>query len=227
MKLKNLTIILLLIACTPIYAQQKSISKESLDSVTGSVAKMINYFLSYDDPKQTEANRKEKFDEGIDAVYENNLSESNKDEAFKIVNWYIKADKAGEKQSSSNSQTSLEKKIKQTDEYKKAEDAMNTAISKFQNMSYEEFETIILSTNPTYSKREIKEAYNKLHQNDGKQVSISSSSDDEMTDAQKQIWAAEVMNNPKNCEEFKKAFRILKPNVTESELSEACNKLKL
>jgi len=72
------------------------------------------------------------------------------------------------------------------------------------------------------SRREIKESYNQLHQNDGNSVSISAS-DDELTDTQKQVKAFDQMENAKTYQEYKKAINILNPSVTDEEIRKAWN----
>jgi len=91
-------------------------------------------------------------------------------------------------------------------------------------MSYPEFESTVIKIQPNASKREIKETYNKMHNNDGKQVAITAA-DDEMTPQQQMLWAIETIQNPKNYDEFVKAAKILDPKIPESKLRGGWEKL--
>ena len=92
-------------------------------------------------------------------------------------------------------------------------------------MSYAEFEKISIQINPTAGRRAIKEAYNRLHADDGKQVVITIA-DAEMTPQQQMLWAVNAIENPKSYEEFAKAAKILNPKVSEIKLKQGWEKFK-
>lgn len=87
-------------------------------------------------------------------------------------------------------------------------------------MSYPEYEAYLEKSNPSLTKREIKESYYQIHTNDGRAVSISSS-DDILTDEQKKVQAFEQLENANTYEEYKEAIQILNPSVSEEEIRNA------
>jgi t-SNARE complex subunit (syntaxin) len=87
----------------------------------------------------------------------------------------------------------------------------------FSQMSYPDFESSVLKVSPAARIMDIKAIYNKMHKNDGKQVTIRET-DKEMDKAQLQFWAMDAIQNPKNFNDFRKAFKIIKPQATEDEM---------
>jgi hypothetical protein len=194
---------------------------QSLDSLQNKVMKLMQFYDSYDDGSP-ESLKKAKYNDAVNEISGGTATQSDKDQAYKIIDAYIKGDKALEQNSEKKEKTDndFNEAIGNTDEAKAAMNYVNQQASALQNMSYSEFENYVEKASPFVSKTEVKRAYNALHKSDGKQVSISTK-DEEMTDAQKQMWAFDVLSNPKNYEEACKALKILKPEITESELKAA------
>ena len=200
-------------------------SSESMDSLKTTVKKLMDFYDSYDDGSP-ESLKKAKYNDAVDDMSAGTATDQDKKDAYKISDAYIKGDKALEKDSEMPNQDpdSLEEILEETEEVKAAQDYMGQEKDSLMQMSYAEFEAYMLHANPSLGKRAIKEAYNKMHKDDGKQVPITVA-DDEMTPEQEQIWAIGVLLDPKNCVDFRKAIKIVKPEVTESEIQEACQKI--
>lgn len=197
---------------------------QSLDSLQNTVMKLMKFYDSYDDGSP-ESLKKAKYNDAADEILGRTATQKEIDDSYKIVDWYIKGDKAIGKDDG-NPQPDPEdfdEYIENTDEAKAAIKYLNQQKGMLQRMSYSEFESFALQANPAANKAEIKKAYNALHKTDGKQVSVSNK-DKKMTEAQKQMWAIDVLNNPKNYEEARKAMKILKPEITEREMKAAWQK---
>ncbi len=194
---------------------------QSLDSLQNTVMKLMKFYESYDNGSP-ESLKKANYNDAVDQISGGTATQSDKDAAYKIIDAYIKGDKALEQNSeqSGSNGNDFEDALGNTEEAKAAMNFINQQMGALQNMSYANFEAFVLQANPSANKSEVKSAYNKMHTSDGKQVIISSK-DEQMTENQKQMWAIEVLNNPKNYEEACKAMKILKPEITESELKAA------
>ncbi len=194
---------------------------QSFDSLQNSVLKLMKFYDSYDDGSP-ESLKKANYNDAVDEISGGTATQSDKDEAYKIIDAYIQGDKALEQntEQKERNDNDLIEAVGNTDEAKAAMNYVNQQVSTLQNMSYSEFENYVEKASPFISKNEIKKAYNALHKSDGKKVAITAS-DSEMTEAQKQMWAIDVLNNPENYEEACKAMKILKPEITESELKAA------
>lgn len=204
-------------------AQEKSKSEVTPDEIQKATLKLIEYYESYEDGS-TESQRRAKHDNAIDAMTRGAANSQDKNDAYKIIDAYIKADQSPSVPVGNN-QGSLDDAIKQTDEYKKAEEAINNGMTNLMNMSYPEFEKTVLQLQPNSSRREIKETYNKMHKNDGKQVAITAA-DDELTPQQQMLWAVKAIENPKDYNEFVKAAKILDPKVSDEKLKKGWKKNK-
>lgn len=226
--MKNTVLIILLWATSFNYAQVKTnqtVNKEARDSINFTVSKLMDFYDSYDDGSP-ESIKKTRFDKAVDALPNSNASEKDKADGYKIVNAYILGDKALEqdKVQQTKNNESLEDAIENSKESKEAQEYLDQQKDMLMQMSYTEFEAYVLKISPTVSKKDIKEAYNRLHQNDGKQVSITSE-DDVMTEAQLQMWAIETIQNPKSCADYRKAIQILKMQIPEDIIQKECQKL--
>jgi hypothetical protein len=226
MKIKNLISIVFLLAVTIqlTNAQEKAKNDVTPDEINKATLKLIEYYESYDDGS-TESQRRAKHDNAIEELTRGAATSKDKNDAYKIIDAYIKADRDPGTNNSSQQQGSTEDAIKQTDEYKKAEKAINNGMNNLMNMSYPEFEATVIKLQPKSSRREIKETYNKMHAGDGKKVTITAA-DDEMTKEQQILWAIETIENPRNYEEFVKAARILDPKISETKLKQGWEKYK-
>lgn len=197
----------------------------SMDSLKTTVSKLIDFYDSYEDGSP-ESLKKAKFDDAADALPGSVVSEKDKADAYQIVNAYIKGDKALEQDKSKQKkeEESFDDAIKNTDEAKAAQEYLDQQKDLFMQMSYAEFEAYILEINPGMGKKEIKEAYNEMHKNDGKQVPINAA-DENRSPEQEQMWAIDILNNPKNCADFRKALQILKAKMPERDIQKACEKI--
>mgnify|MGYP001347526848 CR=1 FL=1 len=227
MKIKNLSLVVLIMALTMqiAIAQEKSKNEVTPDEIQKVTLKLIEYYESYEDGS-TESQRRAKHDNAIDAMSRGAANSQDKNDAYKIIDAYIKADKDPGANHAGEQQGSPDDAIKQTEEYKKAEKAINNGMTNLMNMSYPEFEKTVLQLQPNSSRREIKETYNKMHKNDGKQVAITAA-DDELTPQQQMLWAVKAIENPKNYEEFVKAAKILDPKVSDEKLKKGWEKYKV
>ncbi len=224
MKLIKLLLPILILSFLQVKAQtQSSLTDTTLQS---KVMKFIEFVDSYDDGSP-ESLKKAKYNEMLNLFVGDAGTAKERADAYKIIDAYIKADKALEKgkaaPTTANRQQTFEELAKNTDEYKQGEELVQQKYAAFMNMSYPEFEKMVLSINPATGKKEIKQAYNEMHKTDGKQVTITPT-DNEMTELQKQMWAIETLKNPNNYAEFCKAAKILKPKITNEELNSLWNK---
>ncbi len=201
-----------------------TINAQQVDSLQNQVMKLLKYYESYDNGSP-ESLKKAKYNDAVDEISAGTATEKDKTDAYKIIDAYIKGDKALEQKTAPKDENkeSFDEMIQNTDEVQQTIKLMEQQQSKFMNMSYSEFEKTMLNVNPVAGKKEMKQAYNQLHKNDGKQVAISEK-DNEMTETQKQVWAFDVLNNPKNYEEFRKACKILNPDFPEDEIKKGWNK---
>ncbi len=225
MKMKNLILAIFLLAVTIqlANAQEKSKNDVTPDEINKATLKLIEYYKSYEDGS-SESQRRAKHDNAIEELTRGAATSKDKNDAYKIIDAYIKADR-DPGTNTNQQQGSLDDAIKQTDEYNEAEKAINNGMNDLMNMSYAEFEAIVLKLQPNSSRREIKETYNKMHASDGKKVAITAA-DDEMTKEQQMLWAVETINKPASYEEFVKAAKILDPKISEEKLRKGWEKYK-
>lgn len=218
-----ITVFLLLMAFVQISkSQEKTTNNVTPDEINKAVSKLFEYYGSYEDGS-TQSQKNAKFDNAFDVLTRGSATSKDKNDAFKIVDTYIKADQ----NPSGNDETNgLQNDfIKKTDEYKEADKAIKNGLNNLMNMPYSEFESTVLMLQPNSSKRVIKGTYNNMHRNDGKKVPITTA-DDEMTPQQQMMWAIKTTENPKNYEEFVKAAKILDPKIQETKLRQGWEKIK-
>ncbi len=225
--MKNIIIVILVLVASITNAQDlpQIPSSTSMDSLQTTVKKLMNFYDSYEDGSP-ESLKKAKYNDAVDDISGGAATQKDKTDAYQIIDAYIKGDKALEKENHHQEPSGdFDDKIAQTDEAQQAQEHIEQQVDMLMEMSYAEFEAYILNTNPVLGTKEIKEAYNKMHKDDGQQIPITEE-DSEMTPIQEQIWAIEILQDPKNCADFRKAIKIIKPEVTESEIQEACKKIK-
>lgn len=221
----KIVLVFLSVVLSPtINAQTQIEQPHILDSLQNKVLKLMRYYESYEDGSP-DSLKKALYKSAVIEVSEGAASQKDIDQSYEVVDAYIKADKALERDNGKviEEGESFEEHVKKSKEYKESVLLMKNQHSLLMNMSYPEFESSVLAISPATSKKEIKQAYNEMHQSDGKQVALSEE-DEEMTEMQKQMWAIETLNNPKNFEEFKKAYKVLKPNARDAEIKEAWEK---
>lgn len=218
---KRLMLIGLVVSTHFTFAQTGASQPQSLDSLQNKVMKLMKFYDSYDDGSP-ESLKKAKYNDAVDELTGGTVSAKDKADAYKIIDAYIKGDKALEnnEEPDKEEKEDLDEILQNSDEVKRAKEIIEQQKTLWMQMSYSDFESAIQGVNPTINTKEIKEAYNQMHKNDGKKVEIREA-DNKMTDAQKQMWAIGVLNNPKNYEEAKKALKILKPEISESEMKAA------
>lgn len=214
-------------------------SSEDVKTTQKTIGDLYNYYQQYE-KTTTDGQKKNAFDEFVKNV-DSDGSEKEKNDAFKIVDAYIKADTRGENQSDNsegngNSDNGTDLGIDQEEIENIAEDAqqqaeqgqqaVEDAVNNLKEMSYTEFESYMMSINPLLCKKDIQQTYNEMHQNDGREVTVDE--DCEETKAQKQIKALNILQNPQNHTylEFRGAILYFSPNTPESEIKEAWNKSK-
>ena len=204
-------------------AQENKPKNATPDDINKAMMKLIEYYESYEDGS-TQSQKNAKFDRAFDELSGGTANSKDKNDAFKIVDAYIKADQSTTGGNANN--TSVDDFIRNTEEYKKAEKSINQGYNNLMNMSYPEFEKTVLSMQPNKGRREVKETYNKMHKNDGKQVAISAA-DDELTPQQQILWAVKAIENPKDYDEFVKAAKILNPKISDEKLKKGWEKYKM
>ncbi len=198
--------------------------QQKMDSLNTKVMKLMEFYDSYDNGS-SETFKKEKYNDAVDEISNGTASQKDKNDAYQIIDTYIKGDKAIGQNGTQQESDDMNKAIEQTDEVRKAQELVNQNKTMLMQMSYSEFESYIQQMNPVAGTREIKQAFNEMHKNDGRQISITST-DNEMNAAQQQMWAFETIQDPENYEDFHKAYKILKTDATEAEIRETWGKIK-
>lgn len=224
--MRYINIVLLLLFSSLIHAQvgnnqYNKENEQSLDSLGTQVMKLMEFFESYDD-RSSESQKKAKYEDAIDEMSGGAATENDKDDAYKIIDAYINSDKVSERDNTQQSHDvqSVDDMLKDTDEVKNALEYLDQQETMLMQMSYPEFEAYILKLNPAAGKKDIKAAYNEMHKNNGSQVLITAD-DKQLTETELQMWAIDAIQNPKDFSEFSKAYKVLKPSVTEKEVLKA------
>jgi len=180
-----------------------------------------DYFKDYD-PLAPEPVRKAKFNKIVDKQNPN-LSQADRERAFKIVDTYIRADQgldAGinisdkDKQLIKNMLTDAEK------QKEKAMQAMMGEAARYKKMSYAEFKNFITQNGQIpYKEAELKKAYNQIHKNDGKAITITAK-DKQKSKQLNQMEAVDILREPgkHSFEEFKAAMKLLKPGISDEKI---------
>ena len=220
-KLVTKTILSLFLALSLVFtlhAQEEKPSTEDVQQGVGElqnqVKSLLDFYQKYDE-KTTDKDKKEAYNKAVDNLdTQGEATQKDKEDAFKIIDAYIKADKAPSKPQTKSEEVKLEDhpKIK-----RQAQEQFDAALESLMAMSYEEYEEHIWKISPMATRREVKESYNKLHKEDGKNVSISSA-DDIPTETQKQVNAFNQMENAKTFEAYRDAFRIINPSLTDEQI---------
>lgn len=204
-------------------AQEETPTPEELQQGTKElqeqVQSLMNFYQKYEETT-SDTDKKQAYDKAIDKLdTKGEATQKDKEDAFSIIDAYIKADQAP-----SNPQPKREEvELKEHPEIKRqAQEQFDTALNKLMAMSYNEYEAHIWQANPMATRREVKESYNNLHKDDGRSVSISPA-DDQPTETQKQVKAYEQLENAKTYEEYKNAIKILNPSLTEEQIRKGWN----
>ncbi len=222
--MKKIIILFSLLFIGQIQAQQP-INQDNLQDV---LSAYMDYFKGYD-PLAPEATRKARFNKVVDK--ENpNLSQADRERAFKIVDAYIRADKGldTEYKISDKDKQLIKEMLDDAEKQKqKGMQAMMGEVNRIQNMSYEDYKNFVTQNGQLPLKEaEIKKAYNQMHKNDGKAVSITP------VDAQKskqlnQMEAIDILREPNKHTfgEFKAAMKLLKPEMSDEDIQKNWQKM--
>ncbi len=222
--MKNIFIFLSLLFLGQTQAQQK-INQDNLQDVFSAY---MDYFKEYE-PLAPEPVRRAKFNKIVNKQNPN-LSQADREKAFKIVDAYIRADKGLDMDYKISDQDKQLIKDLFADAEKQKEQgiqAMMGEVSRFQNMSYSEFKNFITQNGQLPLKEiEIKKAYNQMHKNDGKAISITAA-DEQKSKQLNQIEALDILREPgkHSFSEFKAAMKVLKPDISDEEIKEYWKKI--
>ena len=222
--MKNIFILFSLLFLGQIQAQQPT----DQDKVKDIFAAYMDYFKEYD-PLAPESVRKAKFNKVVDK--ENpNLSQADREKAFKIVDAYIRADKGldtdykiseKDKQLINNMFADAEKLKEQ------GMQAMMREVERYQNMSYSEYKNFVTQNGQIpYKEADIKKAYNQMHKTDGKAVTITAQ-DKQKAKQLTIIEATDILQNPNkhSYNEFKAAMKLVQPNVSDEDIQKYWQKV--
>jgi len=222
--MKTITsIILILSVVFSLQAQDDTPTPEELQEGTKQlqeqVQSLMNFYQKYEE-KTSDKEKKQAYDKAVDKLDpQGEATEKDKEDAFKIIDAYIKADQAPSQPQPKREEVELKK---QPEIKRQAQEQFDTALARLKAMSYTEYEAHVWQISPMSTRREVKESYNNLHKDDGRSVSISAA-DDEPTEKQRQIKAFNQMANATTYGEYKEALLILYPNLTDKEIRNAWN----
>ena len=191
-------------------------------------AKKLMEFDEQFDNGAPESLKKAKFDEFVDELNPE-LSKEDRKKAYDVVNWYIKASK-GQKTDISltdEQQKQIEQMLNETEQKKQAGmQALNAKMQDLKSMSYSEFKAYVTQdTELPMPESDIQKAYNQLHKDDGKQVTVTPADN---TKIDNPVTAIDIVNNPEkhSYSEFRAALKFLDPNLSDEEIKKAWNKKK-
>jgi len=215
---KVILLILIGISINMSLAQQPS---SILETNLGEMLKAYeDYFKEYD-PLAPISVRRTRFNDIVNK--ENpNLSKSDREKAFSIVDAYIRADKGlpVETKISEQDQKEIENMLAEAKEKKEVGvKAMMGEVNRYKKMSYSEYKTFITQNGQILlDEIEIRKAYNAMHKNDGKQVPINGNF--KKTKVQNQMEAVDILQHPEKhtYAEFRSAILFLKPDIPETEI---------
>lgn len=206
-------------------AQEKPTAEElskGVEELQKTGQSLMNYYQKYDE-NSSDNDKKKAFDKAVDDMSEGTATQKDKNDAFKLIDAYIKANNAsGQPQQPAGKEVQLKD---YQEIQRQAQQQLNTAKNELLGMSFEEYEAKIRIINPMASGHEIKESYNQLHKNDGRSVRITAA-DDELTKTQKQVNAFNQMETAKTYEEYRNAVKILMPDAAEKDIQKAWKELK-
>ena len=215
--MKKLILILSLLILGKTQAQQ-TIDKANFQDV---VHAYMDYFQGYD-PLAPESVRKARFNAIVNK--ENpNLSQTDRERAFKIVDAYIRADKGldSDFKISDEDKQLIENMWSDAERQKqKGVRAMNEEINRYKSMSYNGYKAFITQNGSLgLPENEIQKAYNAMHKTDGKQVSITQKNTLKLD----MVQAIDILReaNKHTYQEFKAAMLVIKPDISEEEIQKA------
>lgn len=219
-------------------------SASSMDSLKTTVSKLMKFYDSYEDGSP-ESSKKAKYNDAIDEMSGGTATQKDKDDAYQIIDAYIKADTkkstdtgddSNDTDADSDQDSGIDLGIDQEEMEDRANDAQQQAeqgqqfaeeaVNNLMNMSYAAYESYILVMNPLLCRKDIQESYNQMHQNDGKHVAVDPNCEE--SEVQQQMKALDILNHPKEhtYSQYRSAVWYLSPNTPESEIRAAWNKSK-
>ncbi len=200
------------------FAQQpQEVDKQNFKDV---VQAYMDYFQEYD-PLAPESVRKAKFNEIVNK--ENpNLSLSDREKAYTIVDAYIRADKGLETtiEISDDDQKFIENLLTDAENQKQAGmQAMISEVNRYKNMSYAEYKASVTQNGQIpLPESEVQKAFNVMHKEDGKQVQVT-------TDSPKMdiVQAIDIINKPAThtFSEFRAAMLFINKDIPDDEIKKA------
>ncbi len=219
-------IIFSLIFLAKVQAQQSQINQNNLQAI---IKAYIDYFDEYD-PLAPEAVRKAKFNKVVNK--ENpDLSKADREKAFKIVDAYFRADQGLDPgyRISDEDKKLIQNMLKDAEKQKqKGMQAMMNEVSRYKNMSYEEYKNFVTQNGQIpYKEEDIKKAYNQMHKNDGKAVTLTPA-DTQKSKQLNQMEAIDILREPKKhgFDEFKAAMKLLQPGISDEDIQKSWNKIQ-
>jgi len=191
-------------------------TQQGVGDLQNQMKNLMDFYGKYD-KKTSDKEKRDAYEKVVDDTEKREggkLDQKERNDAFNIIDTYIKADQAPSKSKRSKKQVAL----KDHPEIKRqAQEQFDAALNRLMAMSYNEYETHVWKTSPMATRREVKESYNQLHKEDGRSVSISTA-DDIPTETQKQVNAFNQMENAKTFEAYRDAFRIINPSLTDKQI---------
>jgi len=222
--MKTRVILISLLLAVQISAQQK-IGQDNFQDIFSAY---MDYFKDYD-PLAPEPVRKAKFNKIINK--ENpNLSQADRDKAFKIVDAYIRADQGLDPGIRISDEDKQFIKNMFADAQKQKEEGMQAMmgeVNRIQNMSYSDYKDFVTQNGQLPVKEiDVKKAYNQMHKTDGKAVAITA--EDKQKSKQLTIVEAyDILQKPNkhSYNEFKAAMKLLKPDISDEDIQKIWKKV--
>jgi len=222
--MKKTMIILIILLQTGIATAQNNDHQLSNEQAMIAAKKLIDFDEQFDNGAP-ESLKKAKFNEFVNQLYPE-MSGKDREKAYSVVNWYIKASK-GQKidiSLSEEQQKQIEQMLKEA-EQKQLEglQAMYGKVAEIKKMSYAEFKNYVTNNGETYlPENEIQKAYNQIHKSDGKQVKVTPVN---KTKIDNPVMAIDIIQNKDKhtYQEYKAAFKLLKPDMSDEDIKKAWN----
>ena len=193
--------------------------QEGTKQLQEQVKSLMNFYQKYEE-KASDKEKKRAYDKAMEKLDpQGKATKKDREDAFKVINAYIKADQAPSQPQPKREEVELKE---QPEIKRQAQEQFDAALARLKAMSYTEYEAHVWQISPMSTRREVKESYNNLHKDDGRSVSISAA-DDEPTEKQRQVNAFKQMGNATTYGEYKEALLVLNPNLTDKEIRKGWN----
>ncbi len=209
---------LLMIVLFPFYIQAQSSGGYTDEQLACADRTLRAFYAEYDGRLGPEPVRRAKFNDYINCVNPS-LSKKDRDNAFRIVDAYIRGDGGG--LLSEDKKLEIRQQLLRLEEQYRRDttrgmQALNEQLGRIKQMSYGEYAAYVREMNPGFTDSQIARSYNRLHQSDGRSVKVPEENPDEMN----QMKAIDIASHPEKYDypTFRKAFLMLDPNIKEDEL---------